>query len=128
MTTQLLLIRGSGATRIDRPRSWQGAGGGWASAHSSIYICPHCHQCWAELYFEDDPDGWHPAAITAYCAAHSPAASEAEFKSLRCVPGSLFPSGWTLDFPLLDALPEALLRREALLTIDYYLNKGSADA
>lgn len=110
MPRQTLLVEGK-VFSVERERSWPSEWDGWGYAHSQALICPKCLKQWAVLAFEGDefiiPQG-------AYCSSHE--GKEKWFWNRPRVSGSLFPV-YSLDLPLLNALPEELLKRELLLTL-----------
>ena len=93
---------------LDRARSWPGdTFGGWNYAHSRALICPKCLSQWAILAFEGD-EILHPQG--AFCAAHGDGRLLLEFGAI--------------DLPLLAAMPEPLLKRELILTINRLENEN----
>lgn len=96
---QTLWIDGLPPAEFTRERSWPSDFGGWNYAHSLVLVCPRCLARWAVLAF--DEEDMHPQGV--YCEHHGD--------------GRLIHAGGAIDHPLLNALPEALLRREFELTL-----------
>lgn len=123
MPNQTLLVEGK-VYSVSRPRSWPSEFGdnGWKFAHSIALICPKCLDRWAVLAFEGDED-IRPEG--AYCAKHE--GKEKWFWNRPVVAGSILP-GYSYDFPLLEALPEELLKRELMLTLKRMENEDGISA
>ena len=116
---QTLFLDGYPPFQVASPRGWQNDPKenplSWDYAHSLAWICPICLKQWAVLHFEGDPETTPRAA---YCAKCQPLPEIAQFRGRVCIPGSIFGSGtYNIDLPLLEVLPEPLLRREFELTL-----------
>lgn len=115
MTLQTIFISGLPLVQIERERSWtfdEREPRGYQYAHSVALICPRCLTKWAVLSFGDAEH--HVQG--AWCARCLPA--DPGFHP-GTVPGSIL-GGWIFDQPLLEALPEHLLRREFELHLKEY--------
>lgn len=82
--------------------------------YSGVLVCPLCCQPWARLTAEGCPAHEPRMVSCTDCQWHHPG-----YEFLHPVPGSLIdnPTIGGVDWPLLDVLPEVLLRREFLLTL-----------
>lgn len=83
--------------------------------YSGLLVCPICRQIWAELYIKDS-EIFQPRMVSCtQCNWKGRPGSE----WLNPVPGSLIdnPTVGGIDWPMLDALPPDLLKREFLLTL-----------
>lgn len=99
MAKQTLLVENA-LYEIERERGWQVDGDAYGFAHSLAYVCPKCHKIWAILAFAEEDTHIQGA----YCAQHGD--------------GRLLLHYGSIDEPLLENLPEELLKRELLLTLD----------
>lgn len=107
MISQTIAILSLPPFEVQREWSWVSTPpDGWSIARSYAYICPVCLKQWAVTLLEGDQEYVIQAA---YCERHHPA----NWNPTWCVPGSILVGhGDYLDWPLLDVLPEELLRRE----------------
>lgn len=102
-------IRYKGAAfQVWRRHAWPAEPNGWHQAHSYCLVCPGCLRVWAEVRLDSDPWCY---AVPGFCEECQ---SPPETHWLLGVKGSiLLEEGLgNVDLPLLDALPEELLRRE----------------
>lgn len=110
---------------IKRYWSWQMPGvDGWSTACSVGFVCPVCLKVWAMLSFPEV----EPRFQASRCAQHR---EKAPADSPR-VDGSIIEdigyAGWGLiDYGLLYALPEDLLRREFDLHLQHATKGESLD-
>lgn len=88
---------------LERSRSWgsEFSDDAYNYSHSLALICPKCLKQWCVMAFQGD-EHIHPQG--AFCAEHGD--------------GRLLLEYGPIDLPLLRSLPEELLRRELLLTLD----------
>lgn len=103
MPKQTILLEGR-VWEIERERSWSPfQPDSYSFAHSHALICPvrNCLKQWAVMAFEGDET---IAPTPQRCRTHGG--------------GSLFVNYGSLDEPLLNALPEELLKRELEVNLD----------
>lgn len=101
MSLQTILLEGQ-VWELERPRSFPGTeAGAYGWSRSMALICPKCLKQWCVMAFSEDTD-IHPQG--QFCTQHGD--------------GRLLLAYGPLDESLLSALPEALLRRELLLTLE----------
>lgn len=83
-------------------------------ARSRVLVCPLCRTVWAELHVEGSNAYEAYTVSCSLCQWHHQG-----YEFLHPVPGSLLdnPTVGGVDWPMLDSLPEALLRRELELTL-----------
>lgn len=103
MPIQRISISGGPLYEIDRSRSWGSEDVGYHVAQSACLVCPRCTMVWAHLDLGGEL--WPQGVFCASCGG---------FDRLSPVAGSIIQqvSYLAFDEPLLEALPEDLLRRE----------------
>lgn len=82
--------------------------------YSSLLVCPICCETWARISIEDSRV-YEPRMVSCVKCKWWHKGHE----HLHPVPGSLI-DNWTcggVDWPMLDSMPEGLLRRELELTL-----------
>lgn len=108
---------------FERDMSWSNDTAGWSMARSHAWFCIACWDFWAISKLEDLYGG-QLIVRTHPCEKHR----DSDHEEL-IIPGSIIPDigypGWGLiDWPLLEALPVDLLRREFNLHMAFAENEG----
>lgn len=115
VTPQTLFISGLPPIQVQRPRAWtydESEPKGYSYAHSLALVCPKCLAQWAVLSFAE-PDHHVQGMWCSRCTPADPTFHPG------MIPGSILGT-YNIDYPLLEALPEALLRREFELHLKEY--------
>ena len=90
--------------------------------YPGVMICPVCLRQWASIKWADFIPGQYQEVRGFMCYSCALAHPEHLHPDLRPVGGSLLdnPTVNGVNYALLDAMPEVLLRREFVLHLEFY--------